>query len=102
MSEKVPYWKQQELKAKKKKNKEEELKKSITAYEDIGKVVSYRGEKGILVLGQMCGQPEVVIRWDTSKKEDYEGYLGFAGLKFIEEPIELKHINRDGTLKNNL
>lgn len=69
--------------------------------EDIGKIVQYSGEKGVVIrtpkdlienLGEVC------IRWDNKRKDDYEGYYGMP-CTFIDD-YELKHINIDGTLKD--
>lgn len=68
--------------------------------EDIGKIVQYKGEKGVIIrtpsnLVEHIG--EVCVRWDNKKSDDYEGYYGMP-CKFIDD-YELKYINTDGTLK---
>ena len=68
--------------------------------EDIGKIIHYKGEKGVVIktpleLAEHIG--EVCVRWDNKKKNDYEGYYGLP-CEFVDD-YELKHINIDGTLK---
>ncbi len=81
------------------KNKEEVL--DFPCAQDIGKIVRYKGEKGVVIktpteLVEHIG--EICVRWDNNKKSDYEGYYGMQ-CTFIED-YELKYINIDGTLKN--
>ncbi len=81
-------------------NKKKKEVLDFVGAEDIGKIVQYKGEKGVLVrtpshleehIGKIC------VRWDNKKEDDYEGYYGMP-CKFIDD-YELKYINADGTLK---
>lgn len=83
-------------------NKAKELKVLKQKYPDLGKIVFYEGEYGVVILGSYCndgsGDIEEVVRWDTNKKFDNEQY-GIIDYKFIDS-YEFKYINIDGTLKN--
>lgn len=86
--------------------REEELRKTIFGYEDIGKTIFYKGEYGVLVLSSTLWPLEdgeedcVVMRWDE-RRERGEIYSGGNWCpEFIDEPYEFKYINPDGTLKN--
>ena len=70
----------------------------IERAKDIGKIVKYSGEYGLVMLAPSTVKfDKIVVRWDTNKDCDYEGY-GQLEYKFIDE-YEFKHINLDGTLK---
>lgn len=107
MSEEIPHWKQQELLTKEKKEKEALYKEKIFGYADLGKVVTYESEYGVLVLTSDFGLdagpdglPEVCIRWDTAKEFDFEEYNGGNVIAdIVTEAYTFKHINQDGTLK---
>lgn len=70
-------------------------------YPNIGRIVKYKGEYGVVILGTDCKDDitiyEEVVRWDTNKEFDNEEF-GFFDYKFIDE-YEFKYINNDGTLK---
>lgn len=82
-------------------NKAKELKALKQKYPDLGKIVYYEGEYGIIILGSYCkdgsGDIEQVVRWDTNKEFDNEQY-GFLDYKYIDS-YDFKYINIDGTLK---
>jgi hypothetical protein len=90
----IPYWKQQQLEA-------ESKKKIAEQYPDLGKIVRYQGETGIVILGSYCRDGssgvEEVVRWDTPKEFDNEQY-GFFPYTYLDS-YEFKYINPDGTLK---
>lgn len=91
MSEEVPNWKQKMLDAKAKKEMD-------SKYPDLGKIVKYSGEYGLVILGDYGNnENEEVVRWDTPKEFDNEQY-GFFDYEYIDE-YEFKYINLDGTLK---
>jgi hypothetical protein len=69
----------------------------IERAKDIGKIVKYSGEYGIVMVINEDNKPSIVVRWDTHKEDDFEQY-GQLEYKFIDE-YEFKYINMDGTLK---
>lgn len=84
---------------------EKKLKETIFGYEDIGRVIQYKGKYGVLVLSstlwpiQEGDEDCVVMRWDE-RREMGEIYSGGNWMpEFVDEPHEFKHINMDGTLK---
>ena len=90
--EEIPYWKQQELAAKAKKD----LK---SKYPLAGKIVKRMGEYGVIVPAPDPDEleQEYYICYDKPKT-DWEGLWG---LSFEEAPnYKLKFINLDGTLIN--
>lgn len=97
-SEEVPYWKQQQLKS--------DSKKALKLkYPDLGRVVFYKGEYGVLVETPNYEEGEdmcpLSIRWDTNKENDFEEFSGGNWMPdFIDNPYTFKYINTDGTLKN--
>lgn len=95
MEETIPAWKQAQLDAEAK--REQALK-----YPDLGKIVRYEGETGVVILGTFhrdgSGEVEQVVRWDTPKKWDSEQY-GFFPYTYLDS-YEFKYINQDGTLKS--
>jgi len=94
MSEEIPYWKQLEIEA----NQKKELH---AKYPDLGKIVKYQGEYGVVIMGSYeFGNDDIheqVVRWDSPKEFDSEQY-GFFDYEYIDE-YEFKYINMDGTLK---
>jgi hypothetical protein len=96
MAEDVPYWKQQMLDAQAKK---EEAKK----YPDLGKIVKFEGEYGVIILDTYHeGNEELkeqVVRWDTPREFDNEQYEGSPFQYEFIDNYEFKYINMDGTLK---
>ena len=83
-------------------NKAKELKLLKQKYPDLGKIVKYKGEYGVVILSSYCkdgsGDIEEVVRWDTNTEFDNEQY-GFLDYEYIDS-YEFKYINIDGTLKN--
>jgi hypothetical protein len=89
--EEVPYWKQQMIDSKKKK---EQSRK----YPDVGKIVKYDGEYGVVIVGDYGnGKMGSVVRWDTPNEDDTEQY-GFFDYEYLGD-YNFKHINKDGSLK---
>lgn len=99
----LPEWKLLEIEAKKK-------QKLKSDYPDIGKIVTYKGDYGVVVFKpdwkpedeDPCYKPGMytdayAVRWDSKKEFDYEDY-GFLDYTYLDE-YEFKHINKDGTLK---
>jgi len=91
--EEVPHWKQAELEAKRKK----ELQ---AKYPNIGKIVKYEGEYGVIIFGDFGnGKEEEIVRWDSKDEADTEQF-GFFDYEYIDNH-EFEHINPDGTLKQD-
>jgi hypothetical protein len=79
-------------------------------YPDIGKIVKYKGEYGVVIFDPnfnledeypeykpgMCTDA-YAVRWDTRREYDLEQY-GFFDYEYVEH-YEFKHINMDGSLK---
>jgi hypothetical protein len=86
----MEYWQEQELLKKQKK----ELKKK---YPDLGKIVKFAGEVGVVVLDPNDKDWELAVRWDTKDENDYEQY-GFFDYEYLDS-YDFKYINLDGTLK---
>lgn len=97
----MEYWQEQEL-LKKQRN----LLK--TNYPDIGKIVQYKGETGVVVFspdwkiedespGYKPGlyTEAYCVRWDTNREFDHEQY-GFFDYKYLKS-YEFKYINPDGS-----
>lgn len=88
----MQYW---EIEKKKAEEKRELQKK----YPDLGKIVKYEGEVGVVILGSYdYSNPEdieEVVRWDTNKEWDNEQY-GFFNYQYLDS-YNFKYINPDGT-----
>lgn len=97
----IPYWKQQELDKKSKKEHEIWLSENVIGYNEFfGKTIFFSGEYGVMILGEDKGKPCLIMRWDTPKEFDGETFYGGNWVPdIIEEPYEFTYINRDGTLK---
>lgn len=110
MEETIPHWKQQQLEA--------EQKKFLKQwYPEIGKIVSFSGEVGVVVFSPGWKvedeDPEYFkykpgefyteaysVRWDTKSDFDYEEYAeGTFDYKTLDS-YEFKYINPDGTRKH--
>jgi hypothetical protein len=96
-------WEEEMIKAKEKKSLKEK-------YPDIGKIVKYKGEVGVVVFNPNFNfedeYPEYkpgmytdayMVKWDNKKEWDYEQY-GFFEYEYLDS-YEFKFINIDGTLK---
>ena len=88
-----------------KKKKEDEERKKIEEiiakdqrYLDVGKIVRYGGETGVVVCDpNYADWDSIFVSWDTKGGNDYEGY---GGLPYIFlDSYEFKYINPDGTKK---
>lgn len=81
--------------------KSKEKKSLEKKYPDLGKIVKYKKEVGIVVLGSYdYSNPDMkqeVVRWDSNKEWDYEQY-GFCDYQYLDF-YNFKYINLDGTLK---
>jgi hypothetical protein len=98
----MEHWELEMIKSK----KEQELKKK---YPDIGKIVKYKGEYGLVVFDSTFeddGEPfdkdkfyidAYAIRWDSKREFDLEEY--FFDYEFIDS-YEFNYINMDGNLKD--
>ena len=67
-------------------------------YPDLGKIVKFAGEVGVVVLYPNDKDLELAVRWDTKDGNDYEQY-GFFDYEYLDS-YDFKYINLDGTLKN--
>lgn len=100
----IPEWEQLALISQEKRDKEKFLSETVIGYEDLGKIITYKGKYGVLVLSSDFGLDDenndtaVCIRWDTNKKFDFEEYVGgnWVG-NFVNNSYEFKFINKDGT-----
>ncbi len=86
-------------------------KKSIKdKYPDLGKIVKFKGEYGVVVLSPDFKLEDertdykpgsytdaYCVRWDSSEEFDHEQY-GFFDYEYIDS-YDFKYINMDGTLK---
>jgi uncharacterized alpha/beta hydrolase family protein len=87
----MEYWKEQELL----KKKRIELKQK---YPELGKIVKFSGEVGVVVIDPNDTEWELAVRWDTKDENDYEQF-GFFDYEYLDS-YDFKYINLDGTLKN--
>lgn len=81
------------------KNKADAKKALHTKYPELGKIVTFQNEYGVVLLSE--DSEELCIRWDTNQEFDFEQYpygCWGDGFKFVEK-YEFKYINMDGTLK---
>ena len=97
----MEHWKIEMEKSK----KEKEIKKR---YPELGKIVKFKGEYGIVLLspdfefswdGYNPGDEveDLCVRWDTRKEFDSEQF--FFDYEYLDE-YDFKYINMDGTLKD--
>lgn len=100
----MEYWQEQEML----KKQRQKLKND---YPDIGKIVQFKGEVGVVVFSPDWKIEDedpnykpglyteaYAVRWDTKDENDYEQY-GFFDYKYLKS-YNFKFINIDGTLKN--
>ena len=93
MEETVPHWKQAQIEAEKKRALKEK-------FPDLGKIVKFSGEYGVVILGSYTDGVEMqeqVVRWDTPNEFDSEQY-GFFDYEYLDS-YDFKYINMDGSLK---
>jgi hypothetical protein len=99
----MEHWELEMIKAK----KAREIKQN---YPDIGKIVKYKGEYGVVIFDPNFNLEDeyleykpgmytdaYAVRWDSRKEFDLEQY-GFFDYEYIEQ-YEFKFINLDGSLK---
>ena len=94
----IPYWKQEMLKAEKRNKIKED-------FPDLGRIVKYRGEYGVVVYedlvkevtGEDAEYGPLYVSWDSKGGGDFEG---FPGLPYVFlDKYKFKNINNDGRSK---
>lgn len=88
-----------------KKFEKERIKELEEEFPDLGKIVYYDGEYGLVILDRHITIEQLIadnydksiepicVRWDSNKDYDYEQY-GFLNYKFIDN-YNFKHIKKE-------